>query len=66
MHIRSTVDRRNARPFGTKGPWFTRGKMGGLVFTDRRKGERRSSDADTNSIQINELDFLPANAVPVF
>ncbi len=50
MHIRSTEDRRKAMPFGSKGPWLTRGAMGGLVFTDRRKGERRSSNNTTNSV----------------
>ena len=57
MYIRSTDDRRNARPFGKKGPWFTRGKMGGLVFTDRRKGERRSSSRNTSVIQIDDMEL---------
>lgn len=42
--IRLGVDRRNARPFGEIGPWLSKGKMGGLVFTDRRKAHRRSTD----------------------
>jgi hypothetical protein len=58
MYIRSTDDRRNARPFGKKGPWFTRGKMGGLVFTDRRIGERRSSDRNMKIVQIDDIELL--------
>jgi hypothetical protein len=54
MYIRSADDRRNAKPFGKKGPWLTRGKMGGLIFTDRRKGERRSSDRNS-IVQIDDL-----------
>jgi len=42
FNSRSSVDRRNAKPFGLKGPWFTQGKMGGLVYTERRKMDRRS------------------------
>jgi len=66
MHIRSTNDRRSAKPFGNKAPWFTRGKMGGLVFSDRRKGERRSVDNNTDIVQIDDLYFLPLNSVFVF
>jgi hypothetical protein len=57
MYIRRAADRRNDRPFGKKGPWFTRGKMGGLVFTDRRMGDRRSSNRNINSFQIDELEL---------
>lgn len=42
MDNRTGTDRRKASPFGAHGPWLARGKMGGLVFTDRRKaGDRR-------------------------
>ncbi|HEY4696885.1 MAG TPA: hypothetical protein VIH29_02600 [Gallionella sp.] len=44
MDIRIAGDRRNARPFGAIGPWLTTGKMGGLVFTERRRADRRSTD----------------------
>jgi len=45
MDIRSGNDRRKASPFGVQGPWLTTGKMGGLVFTDRRKiPDRRTVD----------------------
>jgi hypothetical protein len=37
VDMRTGNDRRRANPFGTSGPWLTTGKMGGLVFTDRRK-----------------------------
>jgi len=57
MYVRSTDDRRNARPFGKKGPWFTRGKMGGLVFTDRRIKERRSSDRNMKIVQIDDIEL---------
>jgi len=36
MDNRSGHDRRKARPFGERGPWLTKGKMGGLIFTERR------------------------------
>ena len=55
MHIRSTEDRRKAIPFGTKGPWLTRGAMGGLVFTERRKGARRTSDNTTISAKADQV-----------
>jgi len=42
LNNRIVADRRNAKPFGLKGPWFTQGKMGGLVYTERRKMDRRS------------------------
>jgi hypothetical protein len=41
MDNRTGTDRRKASPFGTHGPWLTTGKMGGLVFTDRRKARDR-------------------------
>jgi len=45
MDLRSGNDRRKANPFGTKGPWLTVGKMGGLVFTERRKiTDRRTAN----------------------
>ena len=42
MNNRIVVDRRSAKPFGAKGPWLSQGKMGGLVYTERRKMNRRS------------------------
>lgn len=42
VNLRDVGDRRSAKPFGTKGPWLTRGKLGGLVYTERRKANRRS------------------------
>jgi len=36
MDNRTGKDRRKASPFGVRGPWLTKGKMGGLVLTDRR------------------------------
>ena len=43
--IRNGKDRRKKNPFGKIGPWLTTGKMGGLVFTDRRKTlSRRAED----------------------
>ena len=50
MIPRYIVDRRNSRLTGTPGPWFTTGKMGGLIFTDRRKIVRRTVD------QLNTLN----------
>jgi hypothetical protein len=45
IELRNGNDRRKANPFGANGPWLTTGKMGGLVFTDRRKSAgRRSTD----------------------
>jgi hypothetical protein len=45
VDMRTGNDRRRANPFGTSGPWLTTGKMGGLVFTDRRKtADRRVVD----------------------
>jgi hypothetical protein len=44
MIPRYIVDRRNSRLAGTPGPWFTTGKMGGLIITDRRKIIRRMVD----------------------
>ncbi len=44
MNLRNGTDRRKANPFGTKGPWLTIGKMGGLVLTERRKVLRRMVD----------------------
>lgn len=41
MDNRTGNDRRKATPFGAHGPWLTTGKMGGLVFTDRRKATDR-------------------------
>ena len=45
MDNRTGNDRRKANPFGAHGPWLTTGKMGGLVFTDRRKTPDRRSSA---------------------
>jgi hypothetical protein len=36
MDNRTGNDRRKATPFGERGPWLTKGKMGGLIFTERR------------------------------
>jgi hypothetical protein len=45
MDVRNGKDRRKTNPFGKIGPWLTTGKMGGLVFTDRRKTiSRRAED----------------------
>lgn len=52
MYIRLASNRRNARPFGTNMPWLTTGKMGGLIFTDRRKTDRRSTD---NAMSISQI-----------
>jgi hypothetical protein len=55
MENRNGNDRRKANPFGANGPWLTTGKMGGLVFTDRRKSTgRRSADRQRNSILAAE------------
>jgi len=53
--LRVEGDRRHARPFGTQGPWLVKGKMGGLIFTDRRKADRRAADKQTSSSQTREL-----------
>ena len=57
MDIRTAGERRNARPFGTSGPWLTTGKMGGLVFTERRKSDRRSADKATGNSSTGELEL---------
>ena len=44
MVNRIAGDRRRAKPFGTNSPWFSIGKMGGLIFTERRVQSRRSID----------------------
>jgi hypothetical protein len=36
MENRNGKDRRKAKPFGVLGPWLSTGKMGGLIFTERR------------------------------
>jgi hypothetical protein len=49
MELRNGKDRRKTNPFGANGPWLTTGKMGGLVFTDRRKSTgRRLTDSQRN------------------
>ena len=53
--LRVEDDRRNARPFGTRGPWLDRGKMGGLIFTDRRRNERRAEDKQLSSSQPEDI-----------
>jgi len=47
IDLRVEGDRRKAGPFGIPGPWLTTGKMGGLIFTDRRKALRRAADRVT-------------------
>jgi len=37
--------------------------MGGLVFTDRRKGERRQANNEVNIVQIDDLDFVSGPTV---
>lgn len=55
MDLRTGSDRRKANPFGTKGPWLTTGKMGGLVITDRRKttGRRIADRQDQKDRAVN-------------
>ncbi len=53
MDVRIAGDRRNAKPFGMNGPWLATGKMGGLVFTDRRKAERRSANQVQASVNLS-------------
>lgn len=58
MEIRNVEDRRTGNPFGTKAPWLTKGVMGGMVFTDRRKAtDRRVVNTqirdDVNLISLN-------------
>jgi hypothetical protein len=44
MDMRTGNDRRKANPFGAHGPWLTKGKMGGLIVTERRKtADRRAA-----------------------
>lgn len=57
MDIRTAGERRSAKPFGTSGPWLTTGKMGGLVFTERRKIDRRSADKVTGISSIDGLEL---------
>ena len=52
MNHRLGTDRRNTSPFGTQGPWLTTGKMGGMVFTDRRKAARRGADTQEASSKL--------------
>ncbi len=55
MDVRNGKDRRKAHPFGKIGPWLTTGKMGGLVFTDRRTTlSRRAEDGQ------QDQDFISA------
>ena len=42
--LRIGYDRRDALPFGTQGPWLTKG--GGLIFTNRRNSSRRTADKE--------------------
>jgi hypothetical protein len=54
MNMRTGSDRRKVNPFGKNGPWLTTGKMGGLVFTDRRKSTgRRTTDNQQDSSTFN-------------
>lgn len=55
MNTRIESDRRNASVFGSQGPWLAMGKMGGLIFTDRRKFDRR---ATASNVQIPDISLL--------
>ena len=56
--VRNGKDRRKTNPFGNIGPWLTTGKMGGLVFTDRRKMiSRRAEDGQ------QDQDFISSGLV---
>lgn len=52
IDLRVGGDRRKSHPFGIQGPWLALGKMGGLIFTDRRTTVRRAEDKQRRSQSI--------------
>lgn len=66
IDLRVGGDRRQARPFGTNGPWLSQGKMGGLIITNRRKSVRRATDKQEYSSQSNDFGSIQNGALVPF